>query len=220
MDLADVHTRLFFLANREQNFWPRADVDIALDLAQTWKFNDAYQKYAIDQNSIDDLDPFKRTYSFTESDTPNGQITLPNDPTDRYMHFLSLYTQYYDGSRIRTTLVDSVNEDKLGGRLNSQLEEVTRFAPIITFTSPAVIQLYPKVPNSGYAFYLSQPDAPHFIYTQVGRTVTYNQAGSTQLKWNETAINEIIIKALQFLGVNINSNQLLQFTEMKDKEKI
>jgi hypothetical protein len=218
LDLDDVHKRLFFLANKETSFWPRADVDNALDMAQMWKYNDASPLYAINQEAKDDLTPFVFTYPFTTGNTPNGLITFT---AGDYLHFLSLFVQWQDAGtgNIRTQDAIEINEDELGARLNSQLKPVTIYTPIITYPTKGSVQLWPKVPNTGYAFYLRQPAKPNYVYTQVGRVITYNQAGSTQLEWNNAAINQIIMKALEILSKNMDDMQGVQYAAAKDQQK-
>ncbi len=218
MDLFEIHNRLFFLANKEQNFWTREEIDMNLHMAQMWKFNDSLPNYAVDQKVQEALAPFKVTHTFTTGDTPNGLITFD---VSQYLHFLGLYTQFYDNraGRVDYNPVRIVNEDELGGRLKSQLKPVTLQKPIATVTGLGKYQLYPQSPNTGKAFYLEAPVAPVFVYTQAGRVQTYDPGASTQMVWNETCINEIIMKALQLLGVNIQDGKLVNYTEQKDQQK-
>lgn len=221
MDLFDVHNDLIFLANKEQNYWPHEDIDKVLHRAQWWLFNEYYEVYGKTQTLHDAMSPFKVAYTFTPDNTPGGLITLK----PKYEHLLGFYVQYYDNDlqRVRYDQIDIVNEDELGYRLNSQLTPVEITSPIATIVSSdpdtAGLQLYPKEPNTGNLTYLRQPARPVFAYSIDGRKVNYNKNNSTQLEWNESSINQIIIKALQFLGVNISATQLVQYTEMKDQQK-
>ena len=218
MDLQDIHKRILFLANKDFHFWSPAEIDTNLHMAQMWLYNETYRNYAKDQEQQDSLSPFKVKYTFTTSNTPLGVISFSAD----YLHFLGLYTQLYNNTYQRNEYyqVKVVNEDELGQRLNSQLTPVSLTKPIATISAFGKVQLYPELPNTGYAFYLKKPDTPNFVYTMTGRTVNYNQAGSTQLQWNDTDTNQIIIKALQLMGVNISNPQIVQFTENKDQQKI
>ena len=214
MDLQDVHTKIYFLANKEQHFWPHEEIDDVLHSAQLWLFNQYFEQYGKTQVLHDAMSPFKVKYTFTTGNTPAGVITLPST----YQHLLSAYVQYTDGV-IRTKSIRIVNEDELGDRLSSQLKPVSATAPVARNTGLGVIQLYPELPNSGYLFYLKTPVAPVFDYTEAGRVITYNVGTSTQLAWNDTSINQIIIKALQYLGVNLEAVPLVQYTEVKDQQK-
>ena len=215
MDLQTVHNKIYLLANKEQHFWPHETLDDVLHSASLWKFNEYYEDYGHTQLLHDALSPFKVNYPFNTGNTPSGLITLPST----YEHLLALYVQYSDIA-VRTKQVKEVNEDELGGRLDSQLKPVTMTAPIYTITARGNVQLYPQQPNTGYLFYLRTPIKPAFVYTTVGRVVTYNSAASTQFEWNDTTINQLVIKAVQLLGVNIEALPLVQYTEIKDQQKI
>ena len=219
MDLQDIHNRLFFLANKETNYWTPGEIDNTLHIAQMWKFVNSRDTYAKDQQAQENLAPFKIPYTFTTNNTPGGLITF--DITD-YLYFLGLYTQFYN-NRLQAVDYNSVKiigEDELAYRLKSQLTPVSVESPIATVAGLGKYQLYPQVPNTGKAFYLKKPEPPKFVYTMNGRIKTYNKSNSTQLAWSDTCVNEIIIKALQLLGINIGDTQLLQFTQAKDQEKI
>ena len=219
MDLQDIHNRLLFLANKETNYWTSGEMDNTLHIAQMWKFIKSRDVYAKDQQAQENLAPFKVPYTFTPNNTPGGMITF--DATN-YLYFLGLYTQYFNNQTQRTDYnsVRIIGEDELAYRLKSQLTPVTVENPVATVTGLGIYQLYPQVPNTGKAFYLKNPAPPKLVFTMQGRTKTYNKNNSTQLEWSDTCINEIIIKALQLLGININDAQLLQFTEVKDQQKI
>jgi hypothetical protein len=218
LDLELIHNRLNFLANKEQNYWASEEIDEKLHMSQMWSFNQYYRLFGKNTELHDALAPFKVKHTFTTSNTPGGLINL-NTNKD-YLHFLSLYVQWQEGTRIRRQDAKQINEDEIGARLDSQLTPVGIHTPVITITDTGKIQLYPEVPNSGYAFYLRKPQPPKFVYRMEGRKKVYNGSNSTQMEWNESCINEIIIKALQLLGVNIDDKMLMQFTQAKEQEKI
>ena len=113
-----------------------------------------------------------------------------------------------------------INEDELAERLKSQMQPVTKNTPIAVISELGKIQLYPEVSNTGHVFYLKNPTPPHFYSSFDGRVETYNESLSSHLEWADTYIPMIIMKALQFLGVNIQSDRLQQYTEIKDQQKI
>ena len=143
MDLQDVHNRIALLTNKDINFWPKPIIDRALDMAQMWKYAEAFKRYAVDQQAQDDLAPFKVKFTFTVGNTPAGLMTFASD----YMHFLALYVQYVDAPTgfIRTISADLINEDELGDRLNSQLTTVALLSPIINIPTKGQVQLYPQL---------------------------------------------------------------------------
>lgn len=219
MDLKKIHDRVFFLANREQNYWTPEEIDDNLHIAQLWKLNQTIPEYAKSQKAQDDLSPFKKKFPFSDSTTTGGVIQFD---TEEYFQFLGLYVQFFNAltGRIDYEQVKILSEDEIAYRLKSQLTPVTKETPVAMVEGLGKYQLYPEVPNSGYAHFLKIPEAPKYTYTLEGRQKVYNKNNSEQLLWNEGAINEIIVKTLQLLGVNIEPAALLQFAQTKAQENI
>lgn len=217
MDLLQIHTDLLFLANKEQSFWPRETIDSVLHMAQMWKYNDCLRRYAVDQEAQDDLAPFKDKFEFTNLSTVGGLIDLS---AKKYGRLVGLWVQYLQSGRIRRTGVEILNEAQLGDRLDSQLEPVSLNSPVATMLDYGKIQLHPSVPSAGYVYFIKIPVAPKMSYTiEEDRTFNYNQSNSEQMLWNDTCIFQIIIKSLQLLGVNIDNDRLIGYTEQKDLQK-
>lgn len=214
MDLLNIHNDLLFLANKERNFWPRADIDAALHRASIDAFNLYYPRYSKDQDAIDALATFKKKITFTEQTTTAGIIDLSKK---EYQHLLSMYVVNYNNQRQQQEPqeVIIIPEDELAKRLKSQMEPVTKQTPIATVSEKGVIQLYPEVPNNGHLFYLKTPTAPKFEASYEGRKENYNQSNSEQLEWADAYIPMIITGALQILGINIESERLKQYTQSK-----
>jgi hypothetical protein len=57
-----------------------------------------------------------------------------------------------------------------------------------------------------------------FGYTQSGRTITYSSGTSTQLEWKQNDLMNVIVIALQYIGINLDANGVLQYANAKDKE--
>lgn len=210
-----MHTDLLFLANKEQTFWPRETIDAMLHKAQMWKFGECLRRYAVDQEAQDDLSPFKEEHVF--SSLVSGLLNFDNE---KYARLLGLWVQYTEGARVRYSEIEIINEAQLAKRLNSQLNVVSLTSPIGTIPSFGKVQLYPKASYAGYGYYIKTPTPPKMAYTYTEeRTFSYNQSNSEQLLWNETCVTHIIMKALQLLGVNIESDRLIMYTENKDQQK-
>jgi len=221
LDLFDIHNDVYFLANKEMNYWTRAEIDSALHTSSQAYFRKYYNLYfAKDQDAIDALSPFKKKYSFTEADTPKGLIDI-SDEKYNYCHLLSIYLPVYDSKlkRVVPQEVIPVNEDELPRRLRSQMEPVTKTTPTATEPGLGLIQLYPEVPNTGHIFYLKNPDAPVFkaSYDDDTREERYNKNNSTQLEWADTYVRQIIVGAAEILATNIQSQRLQQYLEAKQQ---
>lgn len=215
-----IHSRILFVLDKEiSGYNPPAEIDLALDMASMWLFNERLPYYAVNQKAQDDLAPFKKLHLFTNGTTAAGVITLP---TVDYLHFNGAWYTGFDndlGKNVHNE-IEILNDDEIGERLRSELIPVTVTKPIGQWIGKGKIQLHPKSPSVGEAWYLKRPAIPVFAYTQVGRTVTYNGPGSTQLEWDDGCMNKIMIKALSLLGVNLSEDRLIQYSQIKDAEPV
>jgi hypothetical protein len=231
MQINQVHEIIGFHLNKTQGgYFSPQEIDRVLDVAQMAYFNDLYnnpRKFRPDKQSpvmgygesqrIDDaLSPFKKNYTFTNGDTPSGVISLPND----YMFLISLYTSVFNNNLQRSVInpVEVLNEEELVSRLESQVCPVSLTGPICVMNSNNKIQLFPDVPQSGRVYYFKRPNAPVYSFTLNGRVVQYNASGSTQLEWRDSEINNIISIALGYLGINMKSEEIIQFGEIKNQQ--
>lgn len=202
-----------FILDKEMAGWHSPEeICLSADLAQMDYFNECFADYGTSQKLHDHLSPFKAKYPFTNSDTPGGIITLPST----YQHLLNAYTVTFSnttGQSLRK--VQLINEDEYIDALNSQLRPVSASRPIGIMNGKGKIQLEPQVPQAGFCNYLRKPLAPVYNYTLVGRTITYNPTGSVDLEWNDTAINKVIYKTMEHLGVNLDDEKVVQYANMK-----
>ena len=131
------------------------------------------------------------------------------------------------------TNVEVINEDQIYGRLDSSILSPSTTDPVgviagaggiingINISTKRKIQLFP---NSGQYLrltYLRRPASPVFSYTVADRVVTYDSSTSTQMEWNDQAIEEIIKRAIKALSVTVEDEVAAQFAqseinEMKD----
>lgn len=144
--------------------------------------------------------------------------------------------------------VKIVNEDQLAEKLVSQISGPTATSPVgILGDGGNKIQLFPEIEHSGYIMYLVRPNKPLFSHVVDGRKIVHNSsataasftatnaltlpdgtsvaagasfslAGSVDLQWAEDCMNDIIIRALSYLGVHIEDTNVFQYTELKTKE--
>src|SRR5687767_2953352 len=121
MTIDKVHDFIRFLEDKEANYHSHEEIDACLDRAQQSLFKDKLPTYGIDQQSQDDLNPFKVEQVFTNASTPAGLITMP---ADTYEKFLGAWVQGYDNARSSITYqeIEMVNDDDLPDRLSSQLD--------------------------------------------------------------------------------------------------
>lgn len=228
MDINDIHSVVLFYLNKEQNgYVTHEEIDDVLDRAQMVLFNQYHTNpklpaqaqanvYGESQRIDDALSPFKATYVLNAGNTPGGLITLPAG----YMHLINLYTTVYNSQLGRNVYsgVQMLSEEELVERLESQIIPPTADDPVGIMLSQNRIQLYPSTTATGQVNYFTRPVKPVFAYTQVGRVITYNQAGSTQMLWKDMDINNIISTALSYFGLNFSSQEVMQFAELKNAQ--
>ena len=228
MDLKVIHDTIRYYINKDQQAYiSPQEIDNVLDKAQLVLFNQYHTNpklpskvqaatYGESQRIDDALSPFKDKYTFTTGNTTGGVVSLPAN----YMHLLSLYTTQYSNQLQRNiySAVQVLNEEELIERLNSQVIPVSAEDPIAIMNNQNKIQLFPEVPTNGGVYYLRRPAAPVFAYTQSGRVITYNQGGSTQLEWRDMDVNNIIVIALSYYGLNMSSGDVMQFAQAKQTE--
>jgi hypothetical protein len=237
MNINDIHNTILFILDKEQDgFVTHGEIDDMLDRAQLVLFNQYYnnpkvpaaaqpQSYTQNQRVHDSLSAFKQLHTFTTANTPSGVLTLPND----FMNLLSLYTTVYNNTLSRNvySAVQILPEDELIVRLESQVIPVSADEPIGIMNKENKIQLFPELTSNGGVYYLRRPVKPVFGYTQSGRTITYNPTpynvstqptGSIQLEWHTNDVMNIIMIALQYIGINLDADGVLQYADAKDKE--
>lgn len=219
MNISQIHKKLEDITKKERKAFPTHSViDSYLDMTQMEVFEMYYEVYGLGQSTKDALDPFKAKYEFTNSTSVGGIVLLPND----YLHLNGGgYTLTYDNiAKVsRKHNITFPNEDAFIDALNSQVRPVSITYPLGTM-SDGEIQLYPQVPQVGVINYFKRPIPPQFVYTESGvngRTITYDAVNSVQLQWNESYLNKIMIKTLEYLGITYSDGELIQFGELKNK---
>jgi hypothetical protein len=150
---------------------------------------------------------------FTPATTPGGIIQAPTD----YEHLLSIRATSQDANGInRVRPVPLLNSDEVADRYDSSFMAPTLQDPVCQLVQDSNVQIHPNTGISGYMEYLSRPVTPVFVYTQTGRNIVYDKAGSTQMEWADPQILSIIMKVLSFLGINSREQDVVQYSETKD----
>jgi len=219
MDLGEVFTEIWFLENKEQTAWHTPqEIQSMLNRAQLDIYDKFAAIYGTDETAKKALDPFVQIAQFTPATTPLGVVTLPTTGPYTYGTLLSADAISYDNTfGVQFYPVDIVNNDEFALRMRNQLDPVTYQRPIAKTMGNGVIQLYPQQPNTISVTYLSIPVAPVYSYSQNGRVITYNAAGSTQLQWNDSFTSALIGRTLYYLGVNIEDQLLITLFGAKEQ---
>jgi hypothetical protein len=206
----------FVIESEEAGYFNPERYDMALDAASMEKFTQDLPVYGTSEPMNESLSPFKRSLDVTNSTSPNGLITLP----DEYEYLTSIIKVGYDNIRQKNTYygIKIFNEDEMADALESQINPVTVNTPIaVRFGNTAgqkLIQLYPKNVNAVSLTYLERPKQPKFNYNQPdldGIQVTFIPTGSTNLNWKEADIYKILFRALTILGINLDDEKVVRY---------
>ena len=172
---------------------------------------------------------------------PSGLMQYPAD----YMHFSSAKHSFIT-QRKPTKVIDENCEDceknlktKTAGKIITNIREVrpvddmelanllgsyivkpSNYHPVLTFYQEGV-QYHPKDIGSVDFVYLRKPAEALWAFTTNanGRPI-YNAAASIDLEWPEQVFNEIAIRILSFVGINLREPELAQYSEGKKQTGI
>lgn len=216
MNLQEAYNRLSFWINKKTGAWySPEELDDVADSGQMSLYADLQPIYATSERIKDALAPFKRKWDFTPADTISGIIPIPSNLY--FLNLLDVRITYAISGTTRYVSLELPNEDEMSGRLNSQIDPVTITSPIGEIESKQYIRVYPT--GSGYngtVTFLRRPVKPNFVYSTIsGRVIVYDDAASTQLEWGENWINALLLKSLNSIGINLDDQELQQFSEMK-----
>ena len=191
--------------------------------------------YSQTQKISDDLREFIRRE--TISVDSNGIMQYPED----YLHFSSA-TYHFIEQAVRTETPDEncddcpgkttvtvdvgeiknhsvtvrpVDDSELSYLLGSSIVSPDEKHPVLAFYQEG-IQYHPKTISAVDFVYLRRPLAPLWAFTTgtTGRPV-YDSLNSIDLEWPEQVFNEIAVRILSFVGVNLREGELTQYSEGK-----
>ncbi len=214
MDLNDVFNILNFWIGKEKGaYFTISELENCCDVGQMSYYSDIKPRYATSNLIKEILSPFKRKYNFTPSNTISGYIVVPSNVD--YLDLLDVQIEYQISNRTIYVGVPMINEDERAEKLNSQIDPVTVTSPIGEMNIPRFIQLYPTSGYTGTVTYFTRPVKPVFAYTLIsGRQIVYDAAASTQLQWRESELQQVILKSLKSIGINLGDQQVSQFAEI------
>jgi hypothetical protein len=205
----DIYNIIVYITRKERGaFITPEEAMRIVDLGQMELLLDAYKSYETTQTYIDALSPFNVRLQFTSDGA--GQVTIPSD----YQQFLgAVFT--VTGSTVNP--VRFVATDSLPDALTSQLRPVTTSNPRALNTANG-FQLFPNRVQTGFYSYIRRPAYPVLAYTLVNRTLTYDPVNSVQVEFYDIYINDIIARALKYLGINLDEQQVEEFARYNEKE--
>lgn len=214
MNISEAFDFLNFWINKNTGAWYTiSELTEIVDRGQMSLYEDLQPRYATSQRIKDALSVFKEKENFTTQISGNIIVT-----DSRYLNLLDIQIYFQISNRTVYYPLDILNEDVRADRLNSQLDPVTVTTPIAEQVAAKTFRLYPASQYNGNITFLRRPIKPVFAYTVIsGRVIVYNSVNSTQLEWNETWHNAILIKALSSIGINLTDSEVAQYAELKSQ---
>jgi hypothetical protein len=172
--------------------------------------------YEVTQKVTDDLKQFKQEKVLTIN--KYGQAPYP----ENYVHTLSLGSRYYKQTEdckegeteVFIAPIEVVNQDKEMQRRASRIVGPTKKSPICILKD-TYFQFYPENIGSVQLSYLRQPREARYGVTIVSGRPVYDQATSVDLEWPDVAVNDIVMRALSYIGLSIKDGDITQYAETK-----
>lgn len=232
MTIKETHDFIQFVLNKETGgYVTPSEIDMALDRAQMEKFTELFGKvqeyqpgrpiprvaYGVTMRVHEDLSPFKRSFSLTttagEGKVSLTGISVANEALD-ILHVVSMDINY-EGNPYG---VKFLTESEVANRRRSFINPPSESNPIGVVSKDS-IQLYPlDRALATTTNVLVRPKKPLFSFTQEGRVITHDPATSQDLEWREDAVNDVISRALRYLGVNLSDVEVSSFAGQKTVE--
>lgn len=204
----------FWISKERGAYFTVDELTALIDRGQMSFYSDNKPKYATSTLVKEILSPFKRKYDFTPATTISGYIVIPSNVD--YLDLLDVQVEYTISNRIMYAPVQMINEDERSDRLNSQIDPVTITSPIGEMDIPRFIRLYPTAGYTGTVTYFKRPVKPVFAHTVIsGRIIVYDPVNSVQLEWRDSEIIEILLKSLISIGINLSSQEISQFAQLR-----
>lgn len=237
ININELYQFVQFTANKEQAGYVKpSEFNLAVDRAQMQLFMERYGNpaeyqpgrpvprvaYQQTQKISDDLRPFiKKIYQTLN----NGKFLWSSIPD--YMHLSSLRARYYKvntqtgDSELRHSGVKIIDDSELSNFLDSSIIQPTTEYPIAAIYN-GYVQVYPENLDGIDVTYLSRPLKGEWAFT-VNTTTgmpEYDATNSTDLNWSDELFNEIGVRILSFIGVNLKDTTISQYSELKKQQGI
>lgn len=238
ININELYKFVQFISNKEQSGYIKpSEFNMAVDRAQMQLFMERYNNpaeyqpgrpvprvtYQQTQKISDDLKPFIRRTFVTLT---NGRMLWTD--LDDYMHLSSVRAEFEStnncgGTDIVKKGVRIVDDSELSHFLDSAILKPTGRYPVAAIYD-GFLQIYPEDITEIEVTYLTRPNRPadgqFWKYTAVNGLPNFDLINSTNLNWSDELFNEIAIRILSFIGINLREVNLSQYAEMKKQQGI
>lgn len=170
--------------------------------------NEYFQFYGKTQQIHDAIKKFRAYQPFTSDSA--GFVTFQTN----YLHLIGTPFTVFGSSVSNPRFV---NEDDFPDALTSQLRPCDNDNPVLVDSANG-FSIYPQTTQTGAYFYLRRPTSPLLVVTQVGRAITYDPINSVQIEASEIYWNNILGRALKYLGINLDDKGISDFSNQLNAE--
>ena len=158
-----------------------------------------------------------------------NEISLSNDAnpfagasTNKTMDYISHITIKSDEEHSLSTNVpvDIVTPDTVNQILRSSLVKPSMSYPIALISGTnglsKKIILFPETIDKCTVYYYSYNNKPEWSYVTISGKPVYNNSTSTQFIIGERCHGELVVKILEYLGVNLREADVVQYASGKE----
>lgn len=238
VNINDLYKFVQFISNKEQSGYVKpSEFNMAVDRAQMQLFMERYNNpaeyqpgrpiprvaYQQTQKISDDLRPFMKK---SMQNLLSGKLLWSN--LEDYMHLSSLRVNYtFTNSCGETKTVKKgvriIDDSELSNFLDSSILHPSEKYPIAAIYD-GYLQVFPESIQNVEITYLSRPNRPtdgeFWKFDITNGLPVFDTLNSTNLNWSDELFNEIAIRVLSFMGINLREANLTQYTELKKTQGI
>lgn len=204
--IKEMHGYIDFLTGKGQTGYHSPEQkDDAIHVASRALYDEKRKEYERTREITIDLVPFLSNADPLSINTSNGQALFTS--SGKYIVSISAAGKS----------VKEVDKGRWENKINDPLCPPTTVYPIFTIYKN-FLQFYPYNLTDLNITYLSEPARAKWAYTIVSNRFVYDDASSIDIPWGEENHNEIMFRALEYLGLNLREGALMQFSQYKKRE--
>lgn len=205
--IKDIHEFIDFLTGKGQTgYHSPEEKDNAIHVASRQMFHMKVLEFEKNREVTTDLIPF-----FSDP----IPLTLDVDGKTPYPTSFEYAASFTAGPKNR--MVKETDKGMLANKINDPLCGPSQDYGICVYYK-TYIQFYPTNLTNVKVSYLKPPVKPKWAYTIVSNRPVYDDANSIDIEWSELNHNELIMRTLETLGVNLRERELLEFAQLKKRE--
>ena len=184
----------------------------------------------VSQKNIEDLNTIKEERKLLSN---LGSVLIPDGTTydlsgnisPEMWHFGYLTFDYYrkNNKTGQTTwtekTIEVVKDNEWGKRTGSPIVAPSMQRPIASF-SGKILKVRPKIITNVNLVYYRYPETPKWGYTLQNNRPLYDSVSSTDIEAPKEAFNEIAMLTLNFLGIKLREQDLVQYAGLNEGKGI